>query len=94
LTIVKDIGIPIICVTELIKKKTGSYFIKIKNEEILVKRIYNRVIFDELDLRTDLKLDFSFSDDLDVEWAHPNWFSESIHIAFLKGKYFIETTLT
>jgi hypothetical protein len=68
LTIVKDIGIPIICVTELIKK-TGSYFIKIKNEEILVKRIYNRVIFDELDLRTDLKLDFSFSDDLDVEWT-------------------------
>jgi hypothetical protein len=26
----KDIGIPIICVTELIKKKTGSYFIKMK----------------------------------------------------------------
>jgi hypothetical protein len=44
-----------------------------------VKRIYNRVIFDELD-RTDLKLDFSFSDDLDVEWAgHPNWFSESVN---------------
>jgi hypothetical protein len=31
-------------------------------------------------LRTDLKLDFSFSDDLDVEWAgHPNWFSESVN---------------
>jgi hypothetical protein len=43
-----------------------------------------------------LKLDFSFSDDLDVEWAgHPNWFSESVNsYAFLKGKYFIETTLT
>ena len=70
-----------------------------KNEvgdEILVKRIYNRVIFDELDLRTDLKLNFNFSDDLDVVWAgHPNWFFRisKFILPFLKGKYFIETTL-
>jgi hypothetical protein len=30
LILTKDIGIPIICVTELIKKKTGSYFKKMK----------------------------------------------------------------
>jgi hypothetical protein len=92
----RDIGIPIICVTELIKKGRQLFYKNENKEEILVKRIYNRVIFDELDLRTDLKLNFSFSDDLDVEWAgHPNWFFRisKFILPFLKGKYFIETTL-
>ena len=92
----RDLGIPIVCVTDLIKKGKQLFYKNEKGEEILVKRIYNRVIFDELDLRKDLKLDFSFSDDLDVEWAgHPNWFfriSKYI-LPMLKGKYFIETTL-
>jgi hypothetical protein len=46
-------------------------------------------------LRTDLKLNFHFSDELDVEWAgHPNWFSGLVSsYCLLKGKYFIETTL-
>ena len=39
-----------------------------------IKRIYNRVIVDEL-VRKDVAMQFSFTDDLDVEWAgHPNWF--------------------
>lgn len=92
----RDLGIPIVCVTDLIKKGKQLFYKNEKGEEIIVKRIYNRVIFDELDLRKDLKLDFSFSDDLDVEWAgHPNWFfriSKYI-LPMLKGKYFIETTL-
>ena len=92
----RDIGIPIICVTELIKKDKQLFYKNEKGAEILIKRIYNRVIFDELDLRTDLKLNFHFSDDLDVEWAgHPNCFFRisKFILPFLKGKYFIETTL-
>jgi hypothetical protein len=92
----RDIGIPIVCVTEIIKKGNQLFYKNENGEEIRVKRIYNRVIFDELDLRTDLKLNFHFSDDLDVEWAgHPNWFFRisKFILPFLKGKYFIETTL-
>lgn len=92
----KDIGIPIVCVTDIIKRGRQLFYKNEKNEEILVKRIYNRVIFDELELRKDLKLNFSFSDELDVEWAgHPNWFFRisKFILPFLKGKYFIETTL-
>ncbi|PKH68308.1 hypothetical protein CXF59_02945 [Flavobacterium sp. ALD4] len=92
----RDIGIPVVCVTELIKKGRQLFYKNENGEDVLVKRIYNRVIFDELDLRTDLKLEFSFSDDLDVEWAgHPNWFFRisKFILPFLKGKYFIETTL-
>ena len=92
----RDIGIPIVCVTDLIKKGKQLFYKNQNGEEILVKRIYNRVIFDELDLRTDLNLSFSFSDELDVEWAgHPNWFFRisKFILPYLKGKYFIETTL-
>jgi hypothetical protein len=92
----RDIGIPVVCVTELIKKGRQLFYKNENGEDVLVKRIYNRVIFDELDLRTDLKLEFSFSDDLDVEWAgHPNWFFRisKFILPLLKGKYFIETTL-
>ena len=92
----RDIRIPFVCVTELIKKGKQLFYKSDLGEEIQVKRIYNRVIFDELDLRTDLKLDFHFSDELDVEWAgHPNWFFRisKFILPFLKGNYFIETTL-
>ena len=92
----RDIGIPIVCVTDLIKKGKQLFYKNSNGNEILVKRIYNRVIFDELDLRTDLKLNFHFSDELDVEWAgHPNWFFRisKFILPLLKGKYFIETTL-
>ncbi len=90
------IGIPIVCVTEIIKKGNQLFYLNENGNEILIKRIYNRVIFDELELRKDLKLNFSFSDNLDVEWAgHPNWFFRisKFILPYLKGKYFIETTL-
>ena len=92
----RDLGIPIVCVTDILKKGKQLFYKNEKGEEILVKRIYNRVIFDELDLRTDLKLNFNFTEQLDVEWAgHPNWFFRisKFILPMLKGKYFIETTL-
>ena len=92
----RDLGIPVVCVTEIIKKGKQLFYVDDTGKEILVKRIYNRVIFDELDLRTDLQLNFHFTDELDVEWAgHPNWFFRisKFILPFLKGKYFIESTL-
>jgi hypothetical protein len=92
----RDIGIPVVCVTELIQKGKKLFYKNDKGVEIEVKRIYNRVIFDELDLRTDLQLNFDFSADLEVEWAgHPNWFFRisKFILPYLNGKYFIETTL-
>ena len=92
----RDFEIPIVCVTELFEKGNQLFYKNKQNEDILVKRIYNRVIFDELDLRTDLQLRFDFSKSYDVEWAgHPNWFFRisKFILPYLKGKYFIETTL-
>lgn len=90
------LGVPIVCVTEVIKRGKQLFYTNNDGIEILIKRIYNRVIFDELDLRTDLRLHFNFSDDLDVEWAgHPNWFFRisKFILPLLKGPYFIDTTL-
>jgi len=39
-----------------------------------IRRIYNRVVFDEL-ISKRIELPFDYRDDLDVEWApHPNWY--------------------
>ncbi len=57
-------------------KRGRQLFYRHEGREIRVERIYNRVIFDELLRRPDLKLTFDLRDgDLDVSWAgHPNWY--------------------
>lgn len=57
-------------------KRDGNKLFYTKNgRKTQVKRIYNRVIFDELTARKDLKLDFNLTEEVDCEWAgHPNWF--------------------
>ena len=45
-----------------------------RGRNVQVKRIYNRVVFDEL-ARKGTALPFDFRDPLEVEWApHPNWY--------------------
>jgi hypothetical protein len=68
------LGIRSVCLTN-VKKKGRQLFYQHDGREVRVERIYNRVIFDELERRPDLKPAFSFHDDLDVKWiAHPNWY--------------------
>jgi hypothetical protein len=58
-----------------IKRVGRRLFYQKNGKTIPIQRIYNRVIFDELVKRIDLKLDFNLIEDVDVEWAgHPNWF--------------------
>lgn len=92
----RDLGIPIVCVTEVIKEGNKLYYLSEAGEKFQIKRIFNRVIFDELDLRKDLKLQFSFQDELEVEWAgHPNWYTRisKFILPYLVGPYFIESKL-
>lgn len=69
-------GIKTICLTELIKEGKKLYYLHngVKTE---VKRIYNRVIFDDLQQQTpEVQAKGNiFFEELEVEWApHPNWF--------------------
>jgi hypothetical protein len=84
------LGIEIVCVKDIIKKGKSLYYLNEKNEEVKIKKIFNRVIFDELFQQEDLELSFSFQDDLDIEWiGHPNWFFRisKYLLPILKGKY-------
>lgn len=81
-------GIKTVCLTKIIKHGNRLYY-NDNGKEILIRRIYNRVIFDELE-RKNLKFNFDFRDELDVEWVgHPNWFFRiSKHsLPILNGKY-------
>jgi hypothetical protein len=68
------IGIRPVCLTT-IRQRGRQLFYNRDGREIRIERIYNRVIFDELLRRPDIKPGFNFQDDLDVIWAgHPNWY--------------------
>lgn len=55
--------------------RNRKLFYKKDRIEVPIHRIYNRVIFDELIARKDLRTDFHLTEEVDVEWAgHPNWF--------------------
>src|SRR5213592_4516332 len=85
----KLLGIRSVCVTK-IKKRGRQLFYDRDGREVRIERIYNRVIFDELSQRPDLKLAFRFQDNLDLTWVgHPNWyFRISKHsLPFLKTEH-------
>ena len=69
------LGIPIVCLTEL-RQQGKRLFYEKDGRKIEVKRIYNRVIFDELSqVKNSLGDVVDITQGLDVEWApHPNWF--------------------
>jgi len=82
------VGIKTVNLSDVIKRGKKLFY-TFQGKEFTIERIYNRVIYDELE-RKNFKFNFSFSDDLDVEWAgHPNWFFKisKYSLPFLKGKY-------
>jgi hypothetical protein len=68
------LGISPVSLTD-ITERGRELFYQRAGREVRIERIYNRVIFDELLRRPQLKLPFSFQDELDVIWVgHPNWY--------------------
>ena len=68
------LGVRPVCLTS-IRKRGRQLFYQPDGREIRIERIYNRVIFDELLRRPELKPGFDFREELDVRWVgHPNWY--------------------
>jgi len=69
----KMLGVRTVDIVDI--KKDGSHLhYERGGKRIPIRRIYNRTIVDELE-RKNVKLNFDWRDDLDVEWAgHPNWY--------------------
>ena len=75
-----ELGIAEVCISELELDDHKLYYYK-DGARTQVKRIYNRVIFDDLKARPDLIRQFNMVEQAEVDWAgHPNWF-------FLISKY-------
>jgi hypothetical protein len=60
--------------TAEVRREGRQLFYDRDGRRVRIRRIYNRVIPDELD-RKGIELPFDYRDDLDVEWAgHPAWY--------------------
>ncbi len=72
------LGIQPVCLTELILEGENLFYINEKTgKKTRVRRIYNRIIFDELNALDQDRLGphIDIRQPLDVEWIpHPNWF--------------------
>ncbi len=67
------IGIDPVCPTTL-ERDGRRLYRRVDGQRVQVKRIFNRVVFDELE-RKKITLPFRYTDDLDVSWCpHPNWY--------------------
>jgi hypothetical protein len=66
-------GVETVCATELVKQ--GRRLFRRKDGHLLqVRRIYNRMVFDELEQKG-YQLPFEWNEPLDVTWcSHPNWY--------------------
>jgi hypothetical protein len=66
-------GVDAVCPTTLVREGR-RLFRRVDGRLVPVRRIYNRVVFDEL-ANKGVSLPFRYTDDLDVTWcSHPNWY--------------------
>jgi hypothetical protein len=91
----KALGIQFVCITDIMKED-NQLFYYLNGNKTLIKRIYNRIIFDEveqqeIEVQEKAKLLF---ENIDVEWAgHPNWFFRisKYTLPLIKHQYVPET---
>lgn len=90
----KLLGIKILSLTAIIKEGKNLFYEE-NGSKIQLKRIYNRLIFDEVADQQELFLNgFDPREELNIEWiTHPNWFYRisKYTMPFLKSAFVPET---
>lgn len=87
------LGIQPVCLTKLIAEGNELYYEK-DDRKILVKRIYNRIIFDDLQQQKVPAGTVDLTREYDVEWVpHPNWFYRisKFTLPFIDNRYVPDT---
>lgn len=93
------LGVHPICITELRSEGKKLYYIK-EGRKQFIKRIYNRIILDELKKEKEsLGEIINLHDDWEVSWIpHPNWFYQiskhllpNLHHPFIPETFFLDT---
>ncbi len=70
----KLLGIRSVCFTKIQKEGRTLYYDR-DGVKTPIRRMYNRLIFDDLLHYPDMPVSYQLTDDVDVTWVgHPNWF--------------------
>ncbi|MES2266400.1 MAG: hypothetical protein V4520_06555 [Bacteroidota bacterium] len=89
------IGTPVVSLADLIQEGDQLFYKTISGEKKRIRRIYNRLIFDEIENDPEIfNKVVDIRQPLDVEWVtHPNWFYRisKFTMPFLTGKYIPKT---
>jgi hypothetical protein len=90
----KYLDLPIIAFSDL-RQEGRQLFYERQGQRKLIKRIYNRLIFNEVDDDPDISKDnVDIRQDLDIEWIpHPNWYYRisKFLLPLLKGDFVLKT---
>lgn len=89
----KALGIKTVCLSELSAEGDNLYY-DLNGKKTQVKRIYNRIIFDDLHQQKDLQYSIDLTKKYNVEWVpHPNWFYRisKFTLPFIDNPYVPET---
>ncbi len=87
------LGIKPVCLTKLIAEGNQLYYDN-GGKKTLIKRIYNRLIFDDLQQQEGLEGIIDLTKPYEVEWVpHPNWFYRisKFTLPFIDNPYVPET---
>lgn len=90
----KELGIKVLCLSKLKREGRDLYYLDEQGRRVGVERIYNRIIFDELEKRNDLPREWDMTTEVNAEWVgHPNWFFRiSKHtLPFMRSPFVPET---
>lgn len=84
------LDIPVCDINDIILKEKKIYYRNNRNKLTQIKRIFNRVILDELFRKAQSTEQFNLLQEVEVEWAgHPNWFLKYSKFAlpYIQGDY-------
>ncbi len=87
-------GVVPVCISDVKKRGRQLYYLN-KGREVPIKRIYNRIIPEDIVKNPSIIKEYHLTDDVEVEWCgHPNWFFRiSKHtMPYLNSPYVPEST--
>lgn len=88
------LGIEPVCITKFKADGRNLFYEKTNGEKQYIKRIYNRLIFDDLQQQEGLTEIIDLTKEYNVEWVpHPNWFYRisKFTLPFIDNPYVPET---